>query len=250
MWIRENRPATVVVPKEIEQWIEVRPGEMALAVLAAAREAAAAALEPFRNAVAEGVSANLCDALTGLGQVSPSGLEVSVSWSRSRPVEGEVVSRIQLSPDYLPLLKEASRLFKETEPREEFHLRGYAVNLHRQPGERAGIVTVSGADEEAPRGVLVELGNAQYQEAVRAHVDGRVTASCTGSGTIDASSMNHHRHPRVRPTKWFLSSARTAVMRLWRASNGDTISNRPAAYARSRPRSSRSSWFPAQNHSR
>ncbi len=60
------------------------------AVLQAAREAAESAnLEPFRRAVADGVSANLCDALAGLGQASPEhGFEVSVSWSRSRPSAG------------------------------------------------------------------------------------------------------------------------------------------------------------------
>ena len=83
--------------------------------LHAAKEAAESGdLEPFRRAVPDGVSANLCDALTGLGHISPSrGFEVSVSWSRSRPVEGAHVSSTVVDTDFITLLREASRLFKE-----------------------------------------------------------------------------------------------------------------------------------------
>ncbi len=166
------------------------------AVLRAAQEAAESAdLEPFRRAVADGVSANLCDALGGLGQVSPEhGFEVSVSWSRSRPVDGPAVSTIKLGSDYFPLLKEASRLFKETAPRDEFSLLGLVVKLDRALGAGSGEVTVSTLIDERPRRVVLELADADYKEAIRAHRE-TMPISCTGE-LIKEGKLFRLRNPR------------------------------------------------------
>jgi hypothetical protein len=159
--------------------------EMLSRSLVAARAAAQQAVEtgdlqPFRAAIHNGVSANLCDALVGLGRVSPNnGIEVSISWSRSRPVNGAPRSTSAISSDLIPVIQEASRLFKETEPREDFELFGFVERLDRPVGANTGHVTVNALIDERPRRVLLELGDPEYQLALQGHKESRLIA-CLG----------------------------------------------------------------------
>ncbi len=141
---------------------------------AAQRAAVTGDLLPFREAIQHGVSANFCDALAGLGQVSTAdGVEVAISWSRSRPLANFVPGRVMFSPDMVPILQEASRLFKETEPREAFEIRGFVIDLHRDEGAPIGRVVVSGLIDGDVRKVSVELPEPEYSKAVEAHRDER-----------------------------------------------------------------------------
>ncbi len=160
------------------------------ATLHAAQQAAETAdLEPFRKAISQGVSANLCDALSGLGEVSPEhGFEVSVAWSRSRPVSGEAVSTIKIPPDYLPLLREVSRLFKETEPQEDYTLFGVVEKLDRPAGATSGDVTINAAIENRLRKVILSLAGLEYESAIRAHKE-NIPVACTGELVKDGKSL-------------------------------------------------------------
>jgi hypothetical protein len=154
-----------------------------------AKEAAESGdLEPFRRVVPDGVSANLCDALTGLGHISPArGFEVSVSWSRSRPVEGAHVSSTMVDTDFIPLLREASRLFKEAAAYEDLYLLGYVEKLDRPAGAAVGLVSISAAVDNRARRVLVELADPEYQDAIRAHQETKPVC-CIGDLTKEGKS--------------------------------------------------------------
>ena len=79
-----------------------------------------------------GVSANLCDAITKLGAITPdSGLEIGITWSKSRTGSVDIPTHIRIAPDALPLITEASRIFRETEPQDDFQLVGFIEQLHR-----------------------------------------------------------------------------------------------------------------------
>ncbi len=153
--------------------------------LVSVREAAQLAVEtgdllPFRAAVHNGVSANLCDALVGLGRVSPNnGIEVSVSWSRSRPNNGSPRSTTAISSDFIPVIQEASRLFKETEPRDDYELFGFVEKLERPVGVITGHVSVNALIDERPRRVLLELAEPEYEVALQAHKESR-PITCVG----------------------------------------------------------------------
>jgi len=165
--------------------------------LHAAKEAAESGdLEPFRRAVPDGVSANLCDALTGLGHISPArGFEVSVSWSRSRPVEGGAhVSSTRVDTDFIPLLREASRLFKEAASYEGFYLLGHVEKRDRPAGAALGLVSISAEADNRPRRVLVELADPEYQDAIRSHNETKLV-SCIGDLTKEGKSYRL-RNPR------------------------------------------------------
>jgi hypothetical protein len=99
------------------------------AVRTAAEEAASTGrVESFVAAVDQGVSANLCDAVAGLGK-SPTGsrnIEFSFSWSRSRPLPPSLSppSAILLPADAFPVIQEAGLYLKESSPIEEFEANG------------------------------------------------------------------------------------------------------------------------------
>ena len=154
---------------------------------AAQRAAETGNMEPFQQAVNSGVSANFCDALAALGHASPRrGLEVSVSWSRTRPGESARTS-IQFAADYYPILEEASRVFKESATREDFLLWGWVVTLDRPANAPAGSVSVDAVVDDRPRRIWIDLPDTDYQEAIRAHRD-RLPVTCTGELAKDGKS--------------------------------------------------------------
>ena len=103
------------------------------------------------------------------------------SWSRGRPIEPSgVEDNIAFSPDSMPVIEEAARLFRETTPREDFELRGPVVKLERPEGAPIGRVTVLGFVEGEPRRVTLELCGPEYHKAIEAHDQGQIVF-CVGS---------------------------------------------------------------------
>jgi hypothetical protein len=147
----------------------------------AARQAAIQGdMGPFQAAVQRGVSANLCDAVVGLSIASPAeGLDIQVSWSRSRPVEGKAPARVRFGSDSIPIIEEAGRRFRDTASLEDFEVEGFVTRLDRGPKATDGDVTITGIVDGQMRKIVVRLGTDTYSEAVRAHKDRR-TVKCTG----------------------------------------------------------------------
>ena len=140
-------------------------------------------VDSFVRAVPNGVSANLCDALAGIGSLTEGdrSLDIQFSWSRSRPLasELEVPSRIVLNTDAFPVIRQAAVYLKESSPREEFEIRGPVVKLERMEGADIGKATIRGLIDDQPRKVVVELRDADYHKAVTAH-DGFRFVRCSG----------------------------------------------------------------------
>ena len=93
----------------------------------------------FENAVDAGVSANLCDAMAKLIE-GTNGLEVSVSWARTRPTP-DLRRRIRFSESDAGAFKEAARLFLAREPRLDTRLFGTVHKLTRGEHEIEGQAT-------------------------------------------------------------------------------------------------------------
>jgi hypothetical protein len=138
---------------------------------AAERAAVTENLDHFREAVAVGVSANLCAALVGLSRGCDQDLEVSVAWSPTRPGPPEAPSRVRLPIGSMPIFEEAARVFRATSPEPEFELRGYVSHLDRAEMAAEGTVTIRGFVEGRPRAVELRLSEPHYGLAVRAHAD-------------------------------------------------------------------------------
>ncbi len=139
---------------------------------AANRAAAIGDIAPFEDAVQHGVSANLCDALVGLGGTDgTSTFEISLSFSPSRQAPSSVPRSIQFSPDVLPLFEEATRVFKHKSPQDDFELEGVVVQMKQEdepsePDSRA--IQITGSVEGKMRKVELSLPEEDFDRAVEA----------------------------------------------------------------------------------
>ena len=126
--------------------------------------------QPFQNAVRSGISANLCDALVGLSiDGSAEEIDLELSWSPTRQAVEKTPTRFQFRRDMFPVLREASRLLRESALRDDFALFGTVTGLRREEGARTGRVTVSALVDNLWRKVRMDLGDEDYRKAVKAH---------------------------------------------------------------------------------
>lgn len=150
---------------------------------AADRAASSGQFEPFLDAVAVGVSANLCDAIVGLHEGSRAEkIRVRTTWSPIRPAPIEIASELVIDSDTIPIIQAAGQHLRETSAREDFHLEGYIVNLARSPEAKGGEITIAGLVDNEFRNVHVDVQERDYEQAVRAHRD-RLPVSCSGELT-------------------------------------------------------------------
>lgn len=147
--------------------------------LDAARHAAEAAIRgdgmsAFQQAVRYGVSANLCDALSRLIDKGD-GLEVSVTWARTRPVP-QRRHVVQFSESEGEIFHEAARQFRSMEPRPDELLAAFVVALDKQPTALEGRVTLKTFIDGQPVSVRTVLPATMYHEAIMAHDNGHTIA--------------------------------------------------------------------------
>lgn len=127
-------------------------------------------LKKFEEAVPDGVSANLCEAIAQIGQSGEnSGVEVDLRWALARPAQDETYQKVYFSAADIPIIEEAGRRLRSTVSPEE-QLKGYVTRLSREKrlGDE-GTVTIRGLVDDRLRRVTVELDASNYQRAVRAH---------------------------------------------------------------------------------
>ena len=145
----------------------------------------------FHQAVSEGVSANLCDALGNMIKPFPT-LEISISWAKTRPAARQAFS---FSNADAPILRAAARSFRSREPRRSVQLSGSVHTLRRDESDRDGTVTIKARIYGATRSVTTTLTQSDYARAIRAH-DAR--APLTVSGDLERTGRRWHLHnPRI-----------------------------------------------------
>ncbi|MEV6844695.1 hypothetical protein [Actinoplanes sp. NPDC051411] len=85
---------------------------------AAANEALTDAngLDVFTEAVSQGVTANLCEALVGLGGEAGHPFELSLRLAPSRPLRSAPFAPVRFRRDHLPVLSSAARELRERVP--------------------------------------------------------------------------------------------------------------------------------------
>jgi RNase P/RNase MRP subunit p29 len=130
-------------------------------------------LEAFTERSADGVSANLCEALFSLaGDDDEESVDVRFAWALDRPLPG-LPGRVVFPSEALRVVKEAAREIRERIPEEEVVLRGNVVRLYRDTEQGPGEVTVAGSIVDDPseklRKVSVSLTQPDYEIALMAH---------------------------------------------------------------------------------
>lgn len=164
---------------------------------AASRSAATGALDAFEEAVPEGVSADLCEAMGLIRECTHvATFEVSIGWAPSRPPTVNVPSRFQFATDVLEIVREAGRLLRERTPVEDFELVGSVIDLSRPSEELHGVAIILGNVHGQLRKVSTELWGADWQIAHDAQEKTpRALLRCTGELHRSGNSFSL-RHAR------------------------------------------------------
>lgn len=125
-----------------------------------------------------GLSSNLLGALAGM---RPSGersyLEVSMSWSRTRPAPStEQKARFEWAA--FPMFKEAARVLRETTPLTGLEIEGYVVRLDRgaDPSQLGEVVVATELADFGSLRVHMRLPPESYALATQAHRTGNPVA--------------------------------------------------------------------------
>lgn len=126
--------------------------------------------ERFVEGIRDGVSANLCDAVSNRRyseQNKP--LNVSISWSYLLQSPDQTATLdVEFPPDYMTYFKQASEEFRRREPEiREFH--GFVKILSREQGSNEGIISLTTSYDGSPRVVRMKLEGDAYQMALNSH---------------------------------------------------------------------------------
>ena len=170
--------------------------------------------------VAQGVSANLCEALVGIKLFdSRSSLEVRMRWSRTRPpVPVTVPSRVSFTQSEFPYIETAGLALREKfEPRRE-RVTGHVINLHAEPADlfepfRGQVIVRALIADQAVR-VPFQLEEADYLRACAAH-SSRQQIEATGmlhrdqqAKLYELQQMQGFHVLPVTPGEWDVSDVR------------------------------------------
>ncbi|MFD1673800.1 hypothetical protein [Alicyclobacillus fodiniaquatilis] len=130
--------------------------------------------EAIEQTVAEGVSANLCEALTLMQPANEVGeLEIGVSWSPVRPLKRNLQqAKIKFTKDIFPLIDETVKYLRQTAPLDGFELSGLVRKLDSSHAPLGGKVSILALMDEKPVNVSIDLSASAYQIAVQAHLSG------------------------------------------------------------------------------
>ena len=132
-------------------------------------------LDAFRRRIPEGISADLCEALSQTSADGLTPLEFSFNWSARRPV-ATTASKLSVSQDQLEIISWAGKQLRQEAVEEDVTVSGLVIRLSRTgPSDTPGKITIAGSDLADPGGPLahfwVELTAEDYQRASQAHQD-------------------------------------------------------------------------------
>jgi len=162
-------------------------------------------IDPFRKAVENGVSANLCDAVVGLKSVSPDSLiEFSMTWASMREPSVTVPSRVVLRPESSPFIEAASDAFWGMPKAYDVKLEGTFIELESHESALSGSVVVMAYVDGHARPIHAHFDAPDFTEVVRAYKE-RLIVKCEGDlvkegGVLILKNARHFQiiDPRTR----------------------------------------------------
>ena len=157
-------PNTPIERQLTRRLVEALRTAREVAGCAAAGEACA-----YRESVASGLSANLCEAL--VRTIEPfATLDIDVSWARTRPMPAPA-AELRFGRADAPLLKEAARMLRRRAPRPDTRLHGFVRPMKREPADIDGVIRLAAVVDGQPQSVAAVLESEDYDRAVQAHRD-------------------------------------------------------------------------------
>lgn len=137
----------------------------------------------FITAVPQGLTSNLCDAVTGMyDSLKPKYIEVGITYSANRR-QSRPLACISVDSGYIPVIRAASSHIKASGPEQEDGqlVRGYVIRLASEDPAESGEITIKDLMTQRPRYLVVELAGDDYQKAIAAHHNKQVVEL---SGTV------------------------------------------------------------------
>jgi hypothetical protein len=134
---------------------------------AAHRDLAAADPDSFDEDIGDGLSANLCEALSKLaGEASglEGRLDLRVRWALTRPSD-ERSTTVEVERGELGRLDEIATVLKQIQPIPNTTVRGPVVRLARQPGEPEGTIDIQADIDGRTKVVRMHLERSDYDLA-------------------------------------------------------------------------------------
>ncbi|MCP4695324.1 MAG: hypothetical protein GY862_00540 [Gammaproteobacteria bacterium] len=122
--------------------------------------------QAFEQRVAEGVNANLCEAVSSLASHGE-GAELSISWSASLPAEAAAPKEF-FPHTMAPVIEEAAQEFKRNAPELDLRFTGKVVRLERQPEAFDGHATLLLEVKNKMRNINLQFTRAEYDRVIRA----------------------------------------------------------------------------------
>ncbi len=123
----------------------------------------------FKEAVSEGASANLCEALVKVIEPFAS-VDVSTTWARTRPLQVHR-NQVQFANEDTSILREAEKIYRSREPRLDIKLFGAVRMLRRDYSDTDGTVTLHASIDGRVQSVSVVLSESDYNRASQANVE-------------------------------------------------------------------------------
>ncbi len=126
-------------------------------------------LEPFRESVDSGVSANLCDSLAELAKQGD-GIAIDLTWAGVRP-SNVLDSSFRFSPASADILMEAAKSLRRREPSYDEQIAGLVIRLEREPPEFDGKATIASVWEGRLTRMKVDFEPEAYDVVISAFRD-------------------------------------------------------------------------------
>ena len=126
-------------------------------------------LEPFREAVPSGISANLCDSVAELARKGD-GITIELTWAGVRQ-SNISDSQFQFSPAYADILTEVAQSFRRREPSYDEEIVAQVVRLERDPDQFDGKATILSLWDGHLTRMNVEFDSAVYDIVIGAFKD-------------------------------------------------------------------------------
>lgn len=148
----------------------------------------------------EGLTVNLCESISELSRVGNdyTDIEFECIWAKKYPVSSEIPDKITLSANQIKFMAESAKVYRETNPVQNYEARGYVYLLDREKKEvegSIGLIARIQGKEHRLRVILSNDGeNSDYSKAVQAHAEVKVL-KCIGNLNKEGKSyklLNPH----------------------------------------------------------
>ena len=144
----------------------------------------------FEEAISNGVSANLCDAITGIsGSKQNRDVEISIELSVSEKDSQDIIKSHKFLSRHMPILNTASEYYKGNFVINNYDVYGLVIRMDHEPAEDYGVIRVASLVNGSTKNISIQLGLDDYWKAVEAHKL-KLPVTCQGDLHVAPRSAN------------------------------------------------------------